>query len=63
VTELVPKESSPLDTWNKLLENTLGGYPATQVVARAAKAAKEEPWAREFGELSAFIDRLWEVNP
>src|SRR5437763_9831830 len=56
MTELLPKESSPLDNWNKLVENTLGGYPATQMIARAAQVDKEEPWV-------AFIDRLWEASP
>ena len=48
--------SNSLDTWNKLIDNALGGYPATQVIARAAQNGKEEPWV-------AFIDRIWEANP
>ncbi len=52
----LPEESNPLDTWSKLVDNALGGYPATQVIARAAQNGKEEPWI-------TFIDRLWEASP
>jgi polyhydroxyalkanoate synthase subunit PhaC len=49
---------NPLENWTKLVDNALGGYPATQVIARAAQDGKdrEEPWV-------AFMDRLWEANP
>ena len=47
---------NPLDNWNKLIDNAVGGYPATQVIARAAQNGKEDTWV-------ALIDRLWEANP
>lgn len=55
------KESSPLDfnpmeTWSKLVDSTLGGYPASQVLAKAAQNGKEDAWI-------SFVDRLWEANP
>ncbi len=52
----LPEGSNPLDTWNKLVNDTLGGYPATQVIARMAQNGKEDPWI-------TFIDRIWEASP
>ncbi len=54
--EFLPEESSPLDSWSKLVDSTLGGYPATQVIARAAQNGKEDPWI-------TFIDQMWEASP
>jgi len=47
---------NPMETWNKLVDNTLGGYPASQAVAKAAQNGKEDAWV-------SFIDRMWEANP
>ena len=47
---------NPMETWNKLVDSTLAGYPATQVVAKAAQGGTTDAWV-------SFIDRLWEVNP
>src|SRR5947209_15372313 len=47
---------NPMETWSKLVDSTLGGYPASQVVAQAAQNGKEDAWI-------SFVDRLWEANP
>jgi polyhydroxyalkanoate synthase len=47
---------NPMETWSKLVDNTLSGYPASQVVVQAARDGKEDAWV-------SFIDRLWEANP
>jgi polyhydroxyalkanoate synthase len=47
---------NPMETWSKLVDNTLGGYPASQVVAKAAQDGQEDAWV-------SFIDRVWEANP
>jgi polyhydroxyalkanoate synthase subunit PhaC len=47
---------NPMETWSKLVDNTLGGYPASQVVAKVAQNGKQDAWA-------SFIDRAWEANP
>ncbi len=56
MADLSPKESNPLDTWGKLVEHTLGGYPATQLMVKGAQNGKEDPWV-------TFIDQIWEANP
>lgn len=47
---------NPMETWSKLVDHTLGGYPASQVVAKAAQDGQEDAWV-------SFIDRVWEANP
>ncbi len=59
MAESTPKETSPLETWSKLVDNTLGGYPATQLLARVSqngKNGKEDPWI-------TFLDQIWEATP
>jgi polyhydroxyalkanoate synthase subunit PhaC len=47
---------NPMETWSKLVDNTLGGYPASQAVAKVAQNGKQDAWV-------SFIDRAWEANP
>jgi len=54
--EFLSEESNPLDTWSKLVDNALGGYPATQVIAKAVQNGEEGPWI-------TLIDQLWEASP
>jgi poly[(R)-3-hydroxyalkanoate] polymerase subunit PhaC len=56
MAESSPFDVNPMDTWNKLVDNTLAGYPATQVIAQAARDGKEDAWV-------SFVDSTWEANP
>jgi polyhydroxyalkanoate synthase len=47
---------NPMETWSRLVDNTLAGYPASQVVAKAAQNGHQDAWV-------SFIDRVWEANP
>jgi polyhydroxyalkanoate synthase subunit PhaC len=51
-------EQSPLETWNKLIENTwnLNGAKVEAKEAEQAIEVIEDPWLR-------MIDQLWQLNP
>jgi len=47
---------SPFESWTKLIEKTMSGYPLTQAITSATQNGREDPW-------TTVINRLWEVNP
>ena len=54
--EVQAKEEPPFESWSKLIEETMSGYPFTQAFTSAARDDKEDPWF-------ALIDRLWDASP
>ena len=54
--EVQAKEEPPFESWSKLIEKTMSGYPFTQAFTSAARDDKEDPWF-------ALIDRLWDASP
>ena len=54
--EVPTKEERPLESWTKLIEKTMSGYPLTQAMTSATQNGREDPW-------TTVINRLWEVNP
>jgi len=54
--EVPTKEESPFESWTKLIEKTMSGYPLTQAITSATQNGREDPW-------TTVINRLWEVNP
>jgi polyhydroxyalkanoate synthase subunit PhaC len=50
-----PFDINPMETWKKLIDNSLGGYPASQAVVKAAQNGKPDAWV-------SFINRAWEAN-
>ena len=50
-------ESKRVDSWAKLVDNTMAGYPFAPIVqAMAQQERREDPWV-------TLIDRLWDANP
>ncbi len=54
--EVQAKEEPPFESWSKLIEKTMSGYPSKQAFTSAARDDKEDPWF-------ALIDRLWDASP
>jgi len=54
--EVPTKEERPLESWTKLIEQTMSGYPLTKAITSATQNDREDPW-------TTVINRLWEVNP
>jgi polyhydroxyalkanoate synthase subunit PhaC len=51
-------EQNPLETWSKLIENTMKAYPAVPLHTETAqeRSTGEDPWV-------VLIDQLWKANP
>lgn len=52
----VVKEEPPLESWRKLIEQTMSSYPVVQAIEHGAQHGGEDPW-------TALIDRLWHASP
>lgn len=56
MAEKSTSEQSPFETWQKLIEATMKGYPAAGVTKKPGQVDAQDPWI-------ALIDQLWQINP
>ena len=59
MTEKASNGSQIVESWIKLADNTMAGYPVEPIVeglAQAQHRPKEDPWV-------TLIDRLWDAHP
>jgi polyhydroxyalkanoate synthase len=55
MAEQSTSEPNPFETWRKLLESTLNGYPGGSAVGKTVGDDDQDPWI-------TLIDRLWQAN-
>ncbi len=56
MADIASQAQQSLDTWNKLIANTMKGQPAAQTLAEQPLEAVKDPW-------DALLDQLWHANP